>query len=100
MPLPAGIPTGLFSTADNSNPPAGESILYCSGSITSYPSIFTCRSDALPAIMLAHILCSSSVAPKKTVPTSRSSHITLTIGNRIDVPCLTAHSCSGKPFSG
>ena len=39
MPLPAGIATGLSSTAVNSNPPAGESILYCSRFCTSYPSI-------------------------------------------------------------
>ena len=58
--------------------------------------MFTCRADALLMKLLAHIRCSCSVAPKNGGP-SRSSHTTLTIGKRIDVPCLTPHSCSTKP---
>ena len=98
VPLPAGINTGLFSTAVKLNPPAGESILYCSRFFTSYPSISACRSNALSTRLLAHILWSVSLWPKNGGP-SRLSHNILTIGNRIDVPCGIPHSCSGKPVT-
>ena len=41
VPLPAGIFTVLFATAVNSNPPAGESILYCSRFVLHIPRFLT-----------------------------------------------------------
>ena len=101
VPLPAGIPTGLPATAVKLKPPAGESIRYCSGFWTSIPSMFTVRLANVLVKLLAHILWAVSFAPKNGVFTSRLSHITLTIGNRIDVPAGIPHSCSGKsPVAG
>src|SRR5215211_7180269 len=101
VPVPGGIATGLPSTAVKVKPPKGESILYCSRFLTLNPSMFTCKPNALSAKLLAHILWAVSFAPKNGVFTSRVSHITLTIGNRIDVPAGIPHSCSGKsPVAG
>jgi len=77
------MPTGLFSTAFKVKPPAGESTLYCSGFLTSNPSMFACNSIAVFAILLAHILWAVSLAPKNGVFTSRESHTVLTIGKKI-----------------
>ena len=72
----------MFSTISSSNPPGGDSSLYCSKLYIDFPSISNCKSSAVSTKLLEHCLCSSSVCPLNG-GSDRLLQAVLTIGNNI-----------------